>query len=363
MNRKITIMHFVSGLVSGGVEQMLINYCSEMDKNQFEFIVVYQHEPVEVCIDKIKQAGCKTYRITGRNENFLKNIIDSYKIIKKYRPDIVYAHMNLMNFCATIPAAILKVSVRISHSHIAEKNKSILYKVMSFICKKLIAISSTTYFACGEDAGKYMYGKKKFSVIRNAVDFNKYSKTKDNLRNELKIENKFVIGHVGRFTEQKNHKRLIDIFQSYLKINKNSVLLLAGTGELQTEIQEYVKRLHLEDKVYFLGVVYDMRLFYSTIDFFILPSLYEGFPVVALEVQVAGIWSVMSDKIDKKVQITELVSLLPLEKSDDEWAKAIHNILLNEHPTDNIKQLTEAGYDIVVEAKRLEKKYKSLITA
>lgn len=120
-------MHFVAGLTSGGVEQMLCNYCGAMNKDAYEFVLAYQHQAVETCKEKIEESGCRTIRITARSENFIKNLIDGYRVIKKERPDIVHAHMNLVNFCALLPAYLLGVKVRISHSHIAETNRNILF--------------------------------------------------------------------------------------------------------------------------------------------------------------------------------------------------------------------------------------------
>lgn len=237
---KIRVMHFVSGLVSGGVEQMLVNYCNNMDHDKFEFIVVYQHEPVELCINKIKAAGCKTIRITARNESFVKNIVDSYKIIKEYKPDIIHCHMNLMNFCPAFPAMLSGVKVRISHSHIAEKEKSFIYKIMANICKTLIKISSNVFLSCGQEAGYYLYGKNRsFTIINNAINLEEFRYRSYNFRNSLNLQDKVVVGHVGRFSEQKNHKRLLDIFKEFLKLEKNATLLLAGTGELEESTKKY----------------------------------------------------------------------------------------------------------------------------
>ena len=196
MKNKITVMHFVSGFTSGGVEQMLYNYCRFMDKDKYEFIIVYQHEPVQDCLEKMESIPCRAIRITARNENFIKNITDAYKLMKKYKPDIVHAHMNLMNFCALLPAKFAGVKIRISHSHIAEKNKSVIYRVMAYICKKLNVWNATALMACGSEAGYYMYGKNKMEknqvlIIKNAIDLEYYRRDYElraAFRNELSID-------------------------------------------------------------------------------------------------------------------------------------------------------------------------------
>jgi len=162
--KKIKILHFVSGLISGGVEQMLYNYCKFMDHEKYEFVIVYQHVPVLTCIEKMESIGCKTIRITARSENLIKNIKDSIDVIQSEKPDIVHAHMNLMNFCALYAAKKCGVKVRISHSHIAEKNKGIMFNMMANVFKQMCIKYATAYFACGEEAGLYMYGKKKMEA-------------------------------------------------------------------------------------------------------------------------------------------------------------------------------------------------------
>lgn len=173
--KKIKVMHFVAGLTSGGVEQMLCNYCGAMNKDAYEFVLAYQHQAVETCKEKIEESGCRTIRITARSENFIKNLIDGYRVIKKERPDIVHAHMNLVNFCALLPAYLLGVKVRISHSHIAETNRNILFRIMAAICKFLCVHAATDLMTCGQEAGIYLYGKRRMQkgkvlLVENAIN-------------------------------------------------------------------------------------------------------------------------------------------------------------------------------------------------
>lgn len=363
MENKIKVMHFVSGLVSGGVEQMLCNYCRFMDHNRYEFVVVYQHEPVIDCLEKIEAAGCKTVRITARCENFLVNLIQAYKVIKKYNPDIVHAHMNLMNFCALFPALLAGVKIRISHSHIAEMDLSLLFWIIGAISKLLIMVSANELIACGYEAGIYMYGKKrmasgKVKLVENAVDleyFEQNDELRRSFRKRLNIENKFVIGHVGRFTNQKNQIRLIKIFKSILEIESDSILLLVGTGELEADIKREVEILNLEKSILFLGTTKNMKEIYSSIDVFVLPSLYEGFPVVAIEVQAADIPAVFSDTIALTCKITDAVTFLSLDVSDQKWAQTILDVYNNKKIND-LKELKNR-YDIRGKAQMLDDYY------
>lgn len=361
MKSKIRIIYFLSGIKSGGVEQFLINYCSRLDKKEYELIVVYQHEPVQVCLNKLESAGCKAIRITARSENFLANIIDSYKIIKELQPDIVHSNMNLMNFCSNLPAKWLKVPVRISHSHIAEKNISLLYRLILSISRKLIKYSSNILFSCGKEASQYLYKTEKdVYMINNAIDIRMFENN-NSFYDEYRKSNRVIIGHVGRFTKQKNHKRMINIFYEFMKLEPNSLLLLAGMGELEEEVKQQVKKLNIERNVVFLGAISDMSKFYNTIDLFLLPSLYEGFPVVALEVQAAGVKSLFSDTIDKKIKITNLVNFYSLKNNDKEWANEMERIIGSDVKDDYYKKLTNSGYNVDVEAKKLDELYKKFV--
>lgn len=360
-NKKVRIMFFVCGVKSGGVEQMLINYCSRMNQQKYDFILIYQHEAVKPCLEKMVEAGFITERITARCENPLKHVVDTYRVIRKYRPEIIHSNMNLMNFVPNIIGKFCGVKVRISHSHIAEKNLNLSHKILLSICRFLIVRSSTRFLACGEDAGRYLHGNRIHSeIIRNAIDLESFRHPVGQFLSE-KESNKFVIGHVGRFSIQKNHKRLIEIFNEYLKINPNSLLILAGTGELEYKIKRYVADLKIEEKIKFCGAIKDMPSFYASLDMFLFPSLWEGFPVIALEVQAAGVKAIFSDKIDSQVKVTSLISFMSLDKGDIAWAHEIERmrILPQNDDEDFVNELTQAGYDIKFEVTRLEQFYLS----
>ena len=364
-SKNIRIAYFVPGLISGGVEQMLINYCSYMDKNKLLFDVIYQHEPVEVCLQKIEKAGCHTYRIPSKAHHPIKNFIFTYKIIKKGKYGIVHSHMNLMNFIPLFFAKVCGVKVRISHSHISEKNKSFLYTCFANICKILTKMFATDFFACGEEAAMYMYGKKmlsnkKVSIVNNAIDINKFQfnkKVRKEIRGRLNIEDKLVIGHIGRFTEQKNHHKLIEIFKEINQIEKQSVLLLIGTGELENQIRRKVLDLNLENSVLFLGARSDINELYQAMDIFLLPSLFEGLPVVSIEAQAAGLRCFFSDTVDEAAKMTDLVKFIPLTLSPKEWSRKILIASKNENRKNTQNDIQKAGYDIKIEAKKLEQKY------
>ena len=209
-----------------------------------------------------------------------------------------------------------------------------------------------------------MFGEnKKFTIIHNAIDSKNYKfdlEKRDNLRKSLNIENKFVIGHVGRFAYQKNHKFLINIFYELQKIEPTSVLMLVGSSvnddQFIIKAKEQVKKLNIENKVLFLGMRNDVPDLMQAMDCFILPSSFEGLPLVAVEAQSAGLKSYLSDVITDEVKITDLVEFISLKESPEHWAKQIlsNRNYIRKDMTDEVKK---AGYDIKTEIKKIEKFY------
>lgn len=324
---KIKIMHFVSGIGNDGVAQYLINYTSRLNKNfPVEETVIYQHKADPVKLNIEQDIGNKTYRIPFKSKHPIGNLVSTFKLIKRNKPDIVEAHMNLVNFFPLFVAWLLRVPVRISHAHIAQDIDNINPKLAP-IFKKMNILFSTDLVACGEAAGKYMYGRKKFHIIYNAIDQNKYKFNLD-YRNEIRkkyniSDSTIVLGNIGRIVEQKNQKFLIDIFSDYLKINSNALLFIIGNGELSDELANYINEKKCQDKVIRINGVKSTEKYYSAFDVFLLPSLYEGLPVVAIEAQESGVTTLLSKNIDPTVMFTNNVKLLPVNMGVKCWLQDI----------------------------------------
>ena len=214
-------------------------------------------------------------------------------------------------------------------------------------------------FACGEAAGKWLFGNSNdVYVIKNGIqvkDFLFSEEIRNKVRTELKIQDKFVVGNVARFNLQKNHLFLLDIFNCIAKKKKNAVLLLVGDGEEKDNILKKSNELGILDKVIFLGIRKDVCNILQAVDVFVFPSLYEGLPVSLIEAQASGLKMYISDTITREVNVTNSIEYLSLSESAETWA----DIICSSDYTRNcdISGIKENGYDAIDSAKKLEKMY------
>lgn len=364
--KKIKVCHIVSGLKAGGVETMIYNYCSRFDKNRYEFHLLYQHNPSQKNIEEFENIGFKLKRIPSKAKHPFKNYFSTLKYFKENSFDVVHCHMTLMNFIPLIAAKRENIPIRICHSHNCDvRKKNFFVKILNNILKMLCIKNATDLVACGIDAGKYMYGSRNFIILNNSLDLKKfeYNKTiREKIRKKYSIEkDEILVGHIGRFTNQKNHKFILEIFTKLVsEVNdkkKKYKLLLIGDGELKKEVEKTVKRNKLESKVIFTGIVSNTSEFYSAIDIFILPSLWEGLPVVGIEAQVSGLPCLFSSNIDRNVILNHDRSYL-LNLNIDDWVKKIQEVSRNKYlRTTNIDAFNRKNLNIDKEYSKLNEIY------
>ena len=256
------------------------------------------------------------------------------------------------------------IKVRLAHSHQAFMAETIKAKLIRLLVTPITKMYATDLFACGNDAAQWMWGKKDYKsghvhIMTNAIDIKNFEfseSTRQEMRKVLGIENKFVIGNVARFSYQKNHKFLIDIFQELKSKNKDAVLLLVGGGELEKEIKSKVELFDLEDSVFFLGIRNDVPRLMSAMDAFVLPSYFEGLPVTLVEAQAAALPSYVSNAITKEVGITDYIKYISISSSPSEWAEKI--LEANEFERkDNYDLISKGGYNIEKESNEMYRWY------
>ena len=364
------IAHVIGCIAKGGVESVVFNYYKFIDKSKYQFdFIIHDDSPYEIP-KEISDLGCNIYKVPPykRLFSYIKALI---KIFKENKYKIIHSHMSTISVFTLFAAKKANIPFRITHCHVTAGNGKgeFLRNIFKYFLRLFSKLYPTHLMSCSENSGIWMYGKKAFlhgkiNVLNNAIDHKIFiynENAREKTRNDLRISDKFAVGNVGRFMPQKNHDFLIDIFNELIKLDNNCVLLLAGDGKLRKKIEDKVNRYNLQNSVLFLGCRDDICNLYHAMDVFVLPSLYEGLPVVLVETQMAGLPSVISEKITKETKFTELIEFISLKKNAHEWAK----IILEKRNTKKYDITTDSKYkrySIENEVKRLEKIYEQIIS-
>lgn len=347
---KIKIAIFVHGL-SGGVGQVLINYFKNMP-DDYDKDIITMHIESDQLLSEFKNYNFNVIKVPSKSESLVKNMYSMYSILKRKKYDIAYAHMTLTNFFPLVVAKYCGIKVRVSYSHLAEQ-RNIYTNFLAWLTRAV----STNYIACGKEAGKFLYGNKPFRTFNNAVDVSHYAfnnKVRKKIRESLGIKDSTVIiGNVGRFSKQKNHTFLLDLFKKYHDLNHDSVLMLVGAGELGVSLEEKAHNLALDDSVKFLGQLEDVSGVLQAMDLFVQPSLFEGLSLAAIEAQASGVPCVFSSSVTSETKITSDVSFISLSSPLEKWVATCDKMAKLGH-SDTSKVLKEKGYDIFRESAKLD---------
>lgn len=360
MNKKIRILHVGIDSHLGGIESYLKKITTNIDREKFQFDFLTYEGTVPCYYKELKNMGCRFYFIHSRRKNPIKNIIDLNRLFKNNKFDIVHCHFNSLSYIAPCIIALKYNNKVIIHSRNAGCLKSLKTKILHKINYYRILKLNITRVAVSDLAGTWMFGKKKFLVLNNGVDIEKYKfsySSRKKIRREMKIgENQEVIMHVGAFRKQKNHEFIIQVFREYNKLHSNSILLLVGEGELKTRILELTQKFNIEKNCIFMGNRKDINEILSAADKFIFPSLYEGFPNALLEAETSGLLCVVSDTITKQVLLQNIAYKLSLKAPIEEWVSKLEKekIKDRENCTKKIEENKLGVYD---EIKRLEGLY------
>lgn len=363
------VLHIVSNLsIKSGIMSVIMNYYKHIDTHDTKFDFLFFDNKEFEYKEEIEKIGGKVYKVNrSRNplklfmqiNKFVKDNINNYQVIHIHEVYLISALIGIKN-----KSNNLKI---ISHAHATKFSENRLKAIRN----KIMSIPNTFIpdylLACSEDAGMAIFGRKFKDIghiMNNAIDISKFHpdyEIREKLRNELKIKNKYVIGHVGNFNISKNHEFLINIFNELQNNKKDTVLILVGDGELRESILEKCKKLKIDDKVIYLGVRNDVYKIMNTLDCFVLPSIYEGLGIVLIEAQATGIPCVFSDVVPKEANIIKENNTTISLKSDLKvWTKAIIDSQ-NKKIENPKKRIQEAGYDINIEAKEMQEFYRKIV--
>lgn len=368
MNKPVRILHVLGCLNRGGAETLVMNLYRNINREVIQFDFLIHSEGNYDYSDEIKTLGGNIYSIPSFNgKNYIeykKSWDNFFQNHKEYK--ILHTHVR------STAAIFLKIAKKygvltIVHSHNTSSGKGIK-AIGKDILQYFIRYRGDYFFSCSKMAGEWLFGKRIVDsnnhwIIKNAIDTNEFIFSEDirrEKRKEMGLENKLVIGHIGRFHPQKNHMFIINIFAEIYKKNHNSVLILVGDGELRKSIEEKTIEMGLKENVIFTGVRKEISVLLQVMDVFLLPSLHEGLPVVGIEAQSSGLPILASDTVSKELKITDLLEFYSLNYSTEMWADRV--IEVNNRTTrKNVKEeIVKAGYDISNVSKWLESFYLNL---
>lgn len=366
------VLHFVSNMNRGGQETLIMNLYRNInrDKIQFSFLCVSTEKGDYD--EEILSMGGIIYHLPEQVSAlfFPLNYLHSIRVLAKWLSNnkhlfnVVHLHTYhacdvLVHLEACRQAGIDKVVV---HSH----NTQGPHRILHYICRKISGLYNYKKFACGKNAGVWLFGSKpvkngEVKIINNGINTAtfKYNDTiAQKYREELGLKQKTVIGHVGRFEPQKNHELLIDIFEEYSKLDQSSVLLLVGRGSLEESIKCLVHTKGLDNKIIFLGIRDDVPALLSLMDYFVFPSLYEGLSVAAIEVQCNGLPMLTSDIPSmRESKVTDIMTFEKLSSSPRKWAERLYEISKNSERVRYAEMVRSFGYDIKDSAAKIEREY------
>jgi glycosyltransferase involved in cell wall biosynthesis len=359
----IRVLQVLASLDKGGAETMIMNIYRKIDRTKIQFdFVVNEHESEYAYESEIRELGGGIYHVPRYKVlNYL-----AYKLAWKRLLDehpgwrIIHGHHTSSAF---IYLRVAKSSNRITiaHSHTAGCEIT-LKSGLKIIMRYWLRYIADYLFACSDKAAKWMFGKRSefAKIINNAIDTQKfvYDETiRKDKRAELRLEAKFVIGHIGRFQTPKNHEFLIEIFKVLRDKNDKAVLMLIGDGELRHAIEKKVNGYGLSSSVIFTGVRSDIPELLQTMDVFVFPSLYEGLGVVVIEAQAAGLPCIVANMIPGEAYVTELIEEVSLKDSANVWADKILKYVDGYERQNTYREVKSKGYDIHETTKWLENFY------
>lgn len=341
----IRVAQILNRMDSGGIEAVVLNYYRHIDHSKVQFDFYFAEGSSLPQRDELEALGAGLYPIPPYSHPIAYHKA-LYTAFKQHGYKIVHAHLSTMSVFPLFAAWRVGVPVRICHNHSTAHWGEGTKTLLKYLLRPLNKLFATDWFACGETAGRWMYGDKAFdtgkvTVMPNAIDTAKFAydpAARVRLREELGIpQDAFVVGHVGRFTYAKNHTFLLKIFAELLEAKPNAYLLLVGEGELQEQIRQQIQNLDLQDKTIFTGVRQDANELYSLMDTFCLPSRYEGMPVVAWEAQANGLPCVLADTMTSEAAKSDQAVFLSLSSPPQIWADTLAHA--ERLPADNIPDI------------------------
>lgn len=347
-----------------GISTVILNYCKELDHHKYDLTVIAGKPIAEENRKECAENGICLIELPSRHQESVKHYVSLWKVLKQNHYDIVHVHGSSSMMAGELAIAKMAgVKIRIAHSHNTMCPNMKIHRILNPYFRKIY----TKALACGKMAGDWLFGENEFEILPNGfhTELFAFDQTeRKRVRRELNTEDKFVIGHMGRFNGQKNQAYLIEAFEHVAKVRSDAVLLLVGTGPDFDKTKEIVDNSLCRNQIILYGVTKETRAMYSAMDVFVLPSRYEGLPVVLLEAQMTGLPCIVSDKVTSEVDFGE-IQWLSIEDNPTNWAKSIlqtvvhPNVQRSNYRSEHINQIE--SYDIDQTVKQLDVIYEQLV--
>lgn len=345
---------------NSGACAVIMNYYRHMDHRKVQFDFMVHEAPDEELQKKIMENGSKIYQMPSLS---MRNMLLYPKALKKFfeeHRDYQVVHGNIPNASAFYLRAARRagVPVRILHAHSARGADKVWKRIRNYLLSRIGVCHANTYFACSKTAAVYLFGKdiSHVHMVKNAIEVETYrfnQEKRAEYREKLHVDDDtLLLGHVGRFSEEKNHLFLLEVLYEVRQRGVDCKLLLVGDGEKRKEIENHARELGVWDAVICTGVVNHVGDYLNAMDVFLLPSLFEGLPVVGIEAQCNGLPCLFSDRITREAGILSNVRYLPIRDATM-WAEELGNEK-QDRVSDAWKKIVRAGYSIRHEAKKLE---------
>ena len=366
----IRVAQIIGKWLGGGVESVVMNYYRHIDKEKIQFDFICDEDSTNIPYEEIEKLGGKVILIPPY-QKVVKYHKELKKVLKEGKYKIVHSHINTLSVFSLFAAKCAGVPVRIAHSHSTTNKKEKKKNLIKQVLRPFSKVFATNYMCCSEHAGRWLFGDKEYDkgnvyLLNNAIDLDKFKYNEDvrlKTRKKLNICNdEIVFGHVGRFVQTKNQKFVLEVFNKFHKKNKKSKLIYVGQGPDLESVKFLTQKYHLTESVVFMGQCSNIFEIYQAMDVFLFPSLYEGLGMVLIEAQASNLPCVVSNNVPIEVKINDNVYFENINAGCQIWLNTIENIIkyLNNR-TSIVKLLSEKGYNIEIEAKKLQKKYFELI--
>lgn len=356
------ILHIMGSADVGGVAAVVYNYMCYMDQDSYQFdIALKGHKPGVMGV-KMMERGARFYELPLKSKGIKEYQKELFELLHNEEYDAIHVHESSTSYVSLEVAKKCGIKCRIAHAHKTGYATSLSDRIVLLSGRILNALFATTLIGCGIESGNDIFGKlnmmKKGIVLPNSINVERFcfdQCVRDVIRKEWNAENRYVIGMVGRLTDQKNPMFALEIIRDLREYLDDFLFVMVGTGDLEKEIKEYCQKNKLEKCVRLLGVRTDIDRIYQGLDICIMPSLFEGFPVVAVEAMASGLPLLLSSSITFELKFGKHVVYLPLDK--EKWIDVLKKRLVNDHREMGSLEVKNNGYDIRDTVRLLEKIY------